>query len=83
MNESTSHDRMDNDTPVSNEATAKLPSQLFTVRIWPEVSDQGVVTWRGKVQSVPNGAWRYFQEWNALTTFLQAQVEELATETQQ
>jgi hypothetical protein len=50
------------------------------VRLWPERSVQGVVTWRGKVQTVPNGAWRYFQEWNALTAFLQTQVEELAGE---
>lgn len=58
------------------------PSQLFTVRIWSEVSDQGVIAWRGKVQHVPNGAWRYFQHWHALTTFLQGQVEALATQTQ-
>jgi hypothetical protein len=30
------------------------------------------------VQAVPNGAWRYFHDWEALTTFLQTQVEELA-----
>ena len=63
-----------------NEATAKPPSQLFTVRIWPEVSDQGTVAWRGKVQHVPTGAWRYFHDWEALTAFLQSQVQELGSE---
>jgi hypothetical protein len=66
---------------MSDEATPKRDSQLFTVRIWPEVSDQGTVAWRGKVQHVPNGAWRYFQTWEALTDFLQNQVEELVSET--
>jgi hypothetical protein len=74
-----------NDTPrhdssASEETSAHPPSYLFTVRLWPERSAQGVVTWRGKVQTVPNGAWCYFQEWNALTAFLQTQVEELAGE---
>ena len=76
---------MDDDTSNANRSddmAAKLPSQLFTVRIWPEIVATGVVVWRGKVQHVPNGAWRYFQEWQALTAFLQTQIEALATETQ-
>lgn len=63
------------------ETFAKSCSQLFTVRIWPEVSNRGIVAWRGKVQHVPTGAWRSFQDWGALTDFLQDQVEELASET--
>ena len=63
------------------ESAPKRDSQLFTVRIWPEVSAQGTVTWRGKVQQLPNGAWRYFQTWAALTDFLQNQVEEFVSET--
>lgn len=70
---------MHTDSASNDEATARSPSQLFTVRIWSEVSAQGAVSWRGKVQQVPNGAWRYFQEWQALTTFLQTQVAEGAT----
>lgn len=70
---------MPTDSASNDEATAGPPSQLFTVRIWSEVSAQGAVTWQGKVQQVPNGAWRYFQEWQALTTFLQTQVAEGAT----
>ena len=74
MNDSTSINGTDSD-----EATAKPPSQLFTVRIWPELSDQGV-TWRGKVQHVLNGAWRYFQDGDGLIAFLQAQVEAVVLE---
>lgn len=76
---------MDDDTSnasSNDQVAAKPPSQLFTVRIWPEIVDSGVVIWRGKVQHVPNGAWRHFQEWQALTVFLQEQVEALAAETQ-
>lgn len=51
------------------------PSQLFTVRIWSESTGQGVMNWRGKVQAVPNGAWRYFQDWQVLSAFLQNEVE--------
>ncbi len=75
MNASTPNHSLPND-----ETPARPPSQLFTVRIWSEVSEQGVVVWRGKVQTVPNGAWRYFHEWPALTAFLQTQVEEFAGE---
>jgi hypothetical protein len=81
MNESTINDSPSdspNDSLPNDETSIHPPSQLFTVRIWPEVSNQGAVTWRGKVQHVPNGAWRYFQEWNALTSFLQMQIEEMA-----
>ena len=74
------NDEIRNDNPVHAEGTASPPSHLFTVRIWPDVSEQGVVNWRGKVQAVPNGAWRYFHDWDALTTFLQTQVEALAGE---
>ena len=65
-----------------DEATPQPPSQLFTVRIWSAVSAQGVVSWRGKVQAVPGGAWRYFQEWEALTSFLQTQSGAVTIESQ-
>ena len=67
----------------ASDTTTQPPSQLFTVRIWPESTVQGVITWRGKVQAVPNGAWRYFQDWQVLGTFLQSQVEALATAPQE
>ncbi|MEZ4864342.1 MAG: hypothetical protein R3C14_23720 [Caldilineaceae bacterium] len=72
MNES-SNDTSNNDS--SSEVTPRPPSQLFTVRIWAEASAQGGVKWRGKVQHVPGGAWRYFQDWEVLSAFLQTQVE--------
>ena len=58
-------------------------SQLFTVRIWLDAAGQPQVTWRGKVQHPASGAWRYFQDWEALTAFLQNQVAQLAAEQQQ
>ena len=72
-----------NDSNISDEVTAKPPARVFIVRIWAEVFDQGMVIWRGKVQHVPNGAWRYSQDWAALTAFLQNQVEEVVLETRQ
>ena len=76
------HDSTIIDNAMRDVTAATPPSQLFTVRIWPELSDQGIVTWRGKVQHVPNGAWRYFQDGDGLIAFLQSQVEEFVLETQ-
>lgn len=76
---------IDAPTQVADDAsvqTIRPPSQLFTVRIWPEITAQGALTWRGKVQCVPNGAWRYFHEWHGLNTFLQSQVEEFVNTVQ-
>jgi len=46
-------------------------SQLFTVRLWPEELGNGRVEWRGRVQHVTSGQWRYFREWPALVAALQ------------
>lgn len=73
-------DQSQSNQATKDEATPQPSSQLFTVRIWSAVSVQGVVSWRGKVQAVPGGAWRYFHDWAALTSFLQTQIEELAGE---
>ena len=70
------------DSTIRDAATVKPSSQLFTVRIWPELSNQGRIVWRGKVQHVPNGAWRYFQDGAGLIAFLQSQVEAVVLETQ-
>ena len=67
---------------VPSDKSAHPSSQLFTVRLWPEITAQGPITWRGKVQCVPNGAWRYFHEWQELNTFLQSQIEEFANTVQ-
>jgi hypothetical protein len=63
-----------------DEGKAQNQSILFTVRIWRNQAGQTPLLWRGKVQAVPNGAWRYFHDWETLATFLQAQVEELVGE---
>lgn len=67
---------------VPGEKSAQPSSQLFTIRLWPEITTQGAITWRGKVQCVPTGAWRYFHEWHELNTFLQSQIEEFANTVQ-
>ncbi len=66
-----------------DETTEQPKSHLFTVRIWLDTQGQPQIAWRGKVQHPASGAWRYFQDWNALTLFLQARVAELAAEKQQ
>lgn len=48
------------------------PSQLFTVRIWPDEDKQTPLAWRGKVECVQTGAWCYFRHWHDLTSFLQS-----------
>ncbi len=46
-------------------------SQLFTLRVRPEVVGQGRTEWRGKVQHVTSGEARYFRDWTALVAFLE------------
>ncbi len=41
-------------------------SQLFTVRVWREPTDDGGTEWRGKLRHVPSGEIRYFRGWAAL-----------------
>jgi len=65
-----------------DETTEQPQSHLFTVRILLDAADQSQGAWRGKVQHVPSGAWRHFQDWDALVAFLQTQVEELMAGTQ-
>jgi len=48
------------------------PSQLFTVRIWSDSGGQMRTAWRGKVECVQSGSWRYFHHWHDLTAFLQS-----------
>lgn len=45
-------------------------SRLFTVRIWEEELERGLVEWRGMVTYVENGAFTYFRDWNTLIEFL-------------
>jgi hypothetical protein len=45
-------------------------SKLFTVRIWEEELERGLVEWRGLVTLVENGAFTYFRDWQTLIEFL-------------
>ena len=45
-------------------------SQLFTLRVWPEELDEGRVEWRGKLQRVVDGESAYFNNWDAMMSFL-------------
>lgn len=56
---------------VAPRRTSSHSSQLFTVRLWPEELGDGLVEWRGRVQHVTSGQWRYFREWPALVAFLE------------
>ena len=60
---------------------ARFPSHthLFTVRLWSEDLGTGQREWRGEVHEVASGERRYFREWSALITSLQAllQTQEL------
>ena len=48
-------------------------SELFTVRVWSEESEDGEIEWRGKVQHVVSGNQQYFRDWAALVAFLTAE----------
>lgn len=50
-------------------------STLFSVRIWRYDAKQSRLLWRGKVQDVSTGAWRYFHNWDDLVGFLNNQIE--------
>ncbi len=63
-----------NDALTGDETTDDCSSQLFTVRIWPERVEQEAVTWRGKVQHIPTGAWRYVRDWEGLVAFFETQL---------
>lgn len=64
------------------EMTEQPQSHLFTVRIWLDSAGKPQLAWRGKVQHPASGAWRHFQNWDALVAFLQTKVEELAPKTE-
>jgi hypothetical protein len=42
------------------------PSQLFTIRVWPEEETDGQPQWRGKLCHIPSGESRHFRGWAAL-----------------
>lgn len=50
-------------------------SRLFTVRIWTEAVE-GDGEHRGTVRDVASGAYRNFQRWSDLASFLAEQLQE-------
>ena len=52
------------------ESHIRQPSQLFTLRLWPEELEQGQTEWRGQVRCVLSGDVRYFRDWPTLIAFL-------------
>lgn len=51
-----------------------LHSRLFTLRLWQEAVGD-TLEWRGKVQQVDSGETQHFRNWDALTEFLVAQMD--------
>lgn len=45
-------------------------SHLFTLRVWPELTEDGQVRWRGKLRHIPSDTVHYFRDWAALTPLL-------------
>jgi hypothetical protein len=50
-------------------------SQLFTLRVWPEETNEGHAEWRGKIQRVVSGETLYFHDWQAMMSFLLATLD--------
>jgi hypothetical protein len=50
---------------------AQIPSsQLFTLRVWPELTEDGQIRWRGKLRHIPSDTVHYFRDWAALVPLL-------------
>lgn len=45
-------------------------SQLFTLRVWPELDEEGRLRWRGKLRHIPSGKVHYFRDWASLVPLL-------------
>jgi hypothetical protein len=58
--------------------TAQLPSRsyLFTLRLWREDLGHSQSEWRGEVHEVESREVRYFRDWSALLTLVQAMLPE-------
>ncbi|HRJ44366.1 MAG: hypothetical protein KJZ86_21310 [Caldilineaceae bacterium] len=52
------------------------PSHFFTLRLWPEATEEDDPVWRGRKQYTANGEVRYFQGWEALVEILLLLMEE-------
>jgi hypothetical protein len=54
------------------EQPVRPATHLFAVRIWLEPLSQEQAEWRGKVEHVLSGEWRYFRDWPTLVAHLKA-----------
>jgi hypothetical protein len=71
MRDGESEARCNAGTCVAPGPPSSHPSQLFTVRLWPEELGDGQVEWRGQVRHVTSGQSRCFRQWPALVAALQ------------
>ncbi len=52
------------------EKSERLPTALFTLRLWHESLDCGRGEWRGEIKNLASGETRYFRHWNELVDLL-------------
>jgi len=45
-------------------------SHLFTLRLWPEVDEEGNTRWRGKLRHIPSDTVHHFRGWASLVPLL-------------
>jgi hypothetical protein len=45
-------------------------SQLFTLRVWSELTEEGQIRWRGKLRHIPSDTVHYFRDWASLVPLL-------------
>ena len=60
-------------------------TRLFTLRLWPaaETGDGALPTWRGKIQSLPDGEAYNFGDWLDLIRALEVMLATRPEETQE
>lgn len=58
-----------------NQPQNSQPSQLFTVRVWPEALGNGQTEVRGEVRHILTGETHYFRKWSALIIYLVSKLE--------
>jgi hypothetical protein len=55
-------------------------SHLFTIRLWVEEVDQGVLEWRGVIRHTLSGETHYFREWATMTAVLKEALSKMETD---
>jgi hypothetical protein len=54
---------------------------MFSLSVWAEELEEGVVEWRGKIQHLPTGEAYYFRSWEMLLAHLRAMVGDSESQT--